>query len=40
YLGFIAADGPQGPSYKTKPGMIYIAQRAKAMIVPLTIKAH
>lgn len=40
YLGFIAADGPQGPSYKTKPGTIYIAQRAKAMIVPLTIKAH
>lgn len=40
YLGFIAADGPRGPSCKTKPGTIHIAQRAKAMIVPLTIKAH
>lgn len=40
YPGFIAVDGPQGPPYKTKPGTIYIAQRAKAMIVPLTIKAH
>jgi lysophospholipid acyltransferase (LPLAT)-like uncharacterized protein len=40
YLGFIAVDGPRGPSYKTKPGTIYIAQRAKAMIVPLTIEAH
>ncbi len=40
YSGFIATDGPQGPPYKTKPGTIYIAQRTKAMIVPLTIKAH
>jgi len=40
YLGFIAVDGPRGPSYKTKPGTIYIAQKAKAMIVPLTIEAH
>jgi len=40
YLGFIAADGPRGPSCKTKPGTIHIAQRVKAMIVPLTIKAH
>jgi len=40
YLGFIAVDGPRGPSYKTKPGTIHIAQRAKAMIVPLTIEAH
>lgn len=40
YSGFIAVDGPQGPPHRTKPGTIYIAQRAKAMIVPLTIKAH
>ncbi len=40
YSGFIATDGPRGPSYRTKPGTIYIAQKAKAMIVPLTIKAH
>ena len=33
YLGFIAVDGPRGPSYKTKPGTIYIAQKAKAMII-------
>ncbi|MEA3485268.1 MAG: DUF374 domain-containing protein [Candidatus Aerophobetes bacterium] len=40
HSGFIAVDGPQGPPYKTKPGTIYIAQRAKAVIVPLAIKAH
>ena len=40
YLGFIAADGPQGPPYKTKSGTIHIARKAKAMIIPLTIKAH
>jgi len=40
YPGFIAVDGPQGPPYETKPGTIYIAQRAKAKIVPLTIKAR
>ena len=40
YSGFIAVDGPHGPSHKTRPGTIYIAQRAKALIVPLTITAH
>jgi len=40
YSGFIAVDGPHGPPCKTKPGTIYIAQRTKAMIVPLTIKAR
>ena len=40
YPGFIAVDGPQGPPYRVKPGMIHIAQRTKAVIVPLTIKAR
>jgi len=40
YSGFIAVDGPQGPSYKTKPGIIYIARKAEAKIIPLTIKAR
>lgn len=40
YSGFIAVDGPHGPSHKTRPGTIYIAQKAKALIVPLTITAH
>lgn len=40
YSGFIAVDGPQGPPHKTKPGTIYIARKAGAKIVPLTIKAR
>ncbi|MFQ5835295.1 MAG: lysophospholipid acyltransferase family protein [bacterium] len=40
YSGFIAVDGPQGPPHKTKPGTIYIARKAGAKIVPLTIEAR
>mgnify|MGYP000341886084 CR=1 FL=1 len=40
YSGFIAVDGPEGPAQKTKPGIIYIAQKTGARIVPLTIEAH
>lgn len=38
--GFIAVDGPQGPAYKTKPGIIYIAREAGAKIVPLKLAAR
>ena len=37
---FIAVDGPQGPAYKTKPGIIYIAQKTGAKIVPLRIEGR
>jgi len=40
YSGFIAVDGPHGPPHKTKLGTIYIAQKARAKIVPLTIEAR
>jgi hypothetical protein len=40
YSAFIAVDGPQGPPHKTKPGTIYIALRAGAKIVPLTLEAR
>ncbi len=40
YSGFIAVDGPQGPLHKTKPGTIYIARKAGAKIVPLTLEAR
>jgi len=40
YSGFIAVDGPQGPPHRTKLGTIYIALRAGAKIVPLTLKAR
>ncbi len=40
YSGFIAVDGPQGPARKTKPGIIYIAQKTGAKIVPMILEAH
>ena len=40
YSGFVAVDGPQGPPHKTKPGIIYIARKAGAKIVPLTVESR
>lgn len=40
YSGFITVDGPQGPPYQTKPGVIYIARKAGVKIVPLGLKTH
>lgn len=31
-----AVDGPQGPSYKAKPGVIYLAQLTGSIIIPLS----
>ena len=31
----IHPDGPFGPAYKIKPGIIYLAKKTKAMILPL-----
>ncbi len=35
----LAADGPQGPIYKVKAGIVYIAQKTGAYICPLTAAA-
>lgn len=32
---YITPDGPDGPAYIVKPGVAYIAQKAKALIVPV-----
>lgn len=40
YSGFITVDGPQGPAYQTKPGIIYVAQKAEATIVPLGLQTR
>ncbi len=32
---YMTPDGPDGPAYLIKPGVAYIAQKAKALIVPL-----
>ncbi len=32
---YITPDGPDGPAYVIKPGITYIARKAKALIVPL-----
>jgi len=40
HSGFIAVDGPEGPAQQTKPGIIYIAQKVGAKIVPLTLEAR
>jgi lysophospholipid acyltransferase (LPLAT)-like uncharacterized protein len=33
--GIIAADGPQGPSYRAKPGAAFLAKRAGVALVPV-----
>jgi len=32
---FMTPDGPDGPSHRMKPGLIYIAKKAKAIILPV-----
>jgi len=40
YKLFITVDGPHGPAYEVKPGIIYLAQKSKAKIIPLSIVAQ
>lgn len=35
--GCVTVDGPRGPRHKVKPGAIFLAQRARALIVPVRI---
>jgi len=34
-----AVDGPAGPAFKVKPGVIYLAQKTQKVIIPLTSSA-
>ena len=40
YSGFIAVDGPLGPLHETKLGVIHIARKLGAEIIPLTVEAR
>ncbi len=40
YPGFIAVDGPLGPSHETKAGVIRIARKSGANIIPLALQAR
>jgi len=35
YHGAMAVDGPKGPVYKAKPGVLYLAKKADRIIVPV-----
>lgn len=37
--GSIAVDGPRGPIYKAKPGIVYLASKTNSVIIPVTSKA-
>lgn len=36
----ITVDGPRGPIYKAKPGAIYLANKTKSVIIPITTRAQ
>lgn len=36
-LGIHALDGPRGPRHKVKPGIVQIAQKTNALVIPLAI---
>ena len=36
----VTVDGPKGPIYKVKPGAIFVAKKAGAWIVPITISSR
>jgi hypothetical protein len=35
----ITPDGPRGPAHAIAPGVVYVAQRANAPIVPISVRA-
>lgn len=39
YAGVFTMDGPRGPIYKAKPGILYMAMKLELPIVPLTFSA-
>lgn len=34
YCALLSPDGPDGPAYEVKPGIVYIAQQTDALIIP------
>ncbi len=40
YIGALALDGPSGPLHRSKPGMIFLAQRLNLPIVPIATSAE
>ena len=40
YNYLIAVDGPTGPIHKIKPGVIYLAKKTNAVIIPVTYSAR
>lgn len=38
--GAVTVDGPKGPIYKVKPGIIEMARASESVIVPYTVKAR
>jgi lysophospholipid acyltransferase (LPLAT)-like uncharacterized protein len=40
FNGAFAPDGPRGPIYKAKSGIIHLAQRTQIPIIPLSSNAH
>jgi lysophospholipid acyltransferase (LPLAT)-like uncharacterized protein len=39
YDAAFAADGPHGPGFSVKPGVLFIAQKTKSIIIPTTCSA-
>ncbi|MTI59129.1 MAG: DUF374 domain-containing protein [Firmicutes bacterium] len=37
YSGFITPDGPTGPIYKVKPGIVYLQEKGGAVIIPIGV---
>lgn len=38
--GAFALDGPSGPVYQSKPGIVFLAQKMNRTIVPVVVSAH
>jgi len=39
YCALLSPDGPDGPAYEVKPGIVYIGQQTKAVIIPASAAA-
>lgn len=39
YSALLSPDGPDGPAYEVKPGIVYIGQQTKAVIIPASAAA-
>lgn len=39
YFALLSPDGPDGPAYEVKPGIVYISQQTNAVIIPASAAA-